>query len=286
MKRSKQEYEEAIRSSILFSLDKEKDIVAYKREALKMVEMLYCYMLTINTKYAEFGLEITETANACIKNYNSDAGDFLNYFNRAMSLSYNKARSKKRFAEMHAGAHISESERRIIGRYIHFAEQKGNYDLSEEDLQLIAESSGLDILELREYISAYNNSFLEDTIAYNNDGEEIDILDLIPVDGSIETEIESESAALDLLKHIDALIKSKRPSHRDLLSKLFTRYTILALSDNQAVFSEARKLSFFDNSMVDLFVTGNLPNAKEIGAALGMSEANVSMICKRFKSQL
>lgn len=44
----KDKYERLIDSSSLFSLDKEKERTAYKREALKMVEHLYCYLMSVN----------------------------------------------------------------------------------------------------------------------------------------------------------------------------------------------------------------------------------------------
>ena len=48
----KDKYEKLIDSSSLFSLDKEKERTAYKREALKMVEHLYCYLMSVNkSKY-------------------------------------------------------------------------------------------------------------------------------------------------------------------------------------------------------------------------------------------
>ena len=81
MNGSKELYEKLIRSSPLFKFDKIKEPTAYKREAIKLVEYLYCYLLSINeNKYIEFGLEITETARRCINNYNEENGDFLSYF--------------------------------------------------------------------------------------------------------------------------------------------------------------------------------------------------------------
>lgn len=43
MGKSRVEYENLIRNSILFSLDRNTQATAYKREALKLVEYLYLY---------------------------------------------------------------------------------------------------------------------------------------------------------------------------------------------------------------------------------------------------
>ena len=67
MAKDKTEYEKLIRSSTLFTLDRDTQSTAFRREALKMHENLYLYLMSINSeKYAEFGLEIIETANRCI----------------------------------------------------------------------------------------------------------------------------------------------------------------------------------------------------------------------------
>lgn len=68
MNKSRIDYETLIRNSILFSLDRDRQAATYRREALNMVEYRYLYMNSLNSeKYKEFGLEITETANRCIK---------------------------------------------------------------------------------------------------------------------------------------------------------------------------------------------------------------------------
>ena len=85
----KDKYEKLIDSSSLFTLDKEKEQTAYKREAFKMVEYLYCYLMSINkSKYEPYGVEIVDTAKRCIKNYNSETGRFLNYFASAWKQTY------------------------------------------------------------------------------------------------------------------------------------------------------------------------------------------------------
>ena len=100
MNKSRIEYEKLIRTSILFSLDRETQTVAYKRESLKMAEYLYLYVTSINAdKYSEYGLEIAQTAKRCIKNYTKESGDFLNYFNSAISKEYRKVFAQKRFSE-------------------------------------------------------------------------------------------------------------------------------------------------------------------------------------------
>ena len=49
-------YEALIQESPLFSLDKETEYSAYKRESYKMIEYLYCYLMAVNQKdYEPYG---------------------------------------------------------------------------------------------------------------------------------------------------------------------------------------------------------------------------------------
>lgn len=81
MRYEKEKYERLIAESPLFKLDKGTQYTAFRREAYKMVEYLYCYLLAINEQKNEpYGCEITEVATRCINNFSSDKGDFLHYF--------------------------------------------------------------------------------------------------------------------------------------------------------------------------------------------------------------
>ena len=93
-----------LRTSKLFSLNKQTKYVAYKREAMKMVEYLYRYLLAVNeNKYIEFGDEIMLTAKCCISNFKSELGDFLNYFNAAWAKEYRRAYGKRQAEEFRCG---------------------------------------------------------------------------------------------------------------------------------------------------------------------------------------
>ena len=50
MKYDREAYERLILHSPVFSLDKEKDISAYKREALKLVEYIYTAICSASTR--------------------------------------------------------------------------------------------------------------------------------------------------------------------------------------------------------------------------------------------
>ena len=91
MRYDRKEYEIKIVNSPLFSLDKETQYNDYKKEALKMVEYLYCYLCAINNeKSSDLGCEIVDLANRCINSYDISKGIFLHYFSVAWKNEYRK----------------------------------------------------------------------------------------------------------------------------------------------------------------------------------------------------
>lgn len=288
MSKSRIEYETLIRNSILFSLDRETQTVAYKREALKMVEYLYLYLTSINAeKYSEYGLEITQTANRCIKNYTKESGDFLNYFNKAISKEYRKAYSKKRFCEQHGGVHIPEQEQRIINKFIKLAEAQGVYDLSGDLVNNISEATGINKERVYECISLYQNSFVVDDICKDEDGNECSLFDYISSDKLTDDAVVELDAAKEVLDRIDNVFQKRQQRQKPLLSKLITAKISEQLQSEETLLSIAAKMSFFDKEVYEVVLEkGSPPTAREIGENLGLSEQSVSRTFKTFVSLL
>ena len=118
MRYDKEKYEKLINESCLFELDGETQYTAFKREAYKMVEYLYCYLLAVNEqKYEEYGCEITEVATRCLSNYSKDKGDFLHYFNASWKLEYQHIMGKQALTEKFHGIRITEEEKRAVRKY-------------------------------------------------------------------------------------------------------------------------------------------------------------------------
>ena len=284
MNKSRIEYENLIRTSILFSLDRETQTIAYKREALKMVEYLYLYLTSINAdKYSEYGLEITQTAKRCIKNYTKESGDFLNYFNSAISKEYRKAFSNKHFSEQHGGVHIPEQEQRIINKFIKLAETKGVYDLSDDLVSKISEATGIKQERIRECISLYQNSFIVEDTYTDDEGNENSIFDYIASDKLTEDFIIELDTAKELLEKVDQVFQKRQDRQKPLLSKLITAKISQQLQSDEKLLSIVSKMSFFDLDVFKKSITqGSPPTAKEIGEKLGLSEQSVSRTFKEF----
>ena len=288
MNKSRIEYENLIRDSILFALDKETQTIAYKREALKMVEYLYLYLTSINAeKYSKYGLEITQTANRCIKNYSADVGDFLNYFNSAIAKEYRKAYAQKHLSEQHGGVHIPEHEQRVIRKFIKLAETQGTYEFSDEMLNNMSEATGIKKERIVECLTAYQNSFVIADTYTNNEGAEESIFELIADDDLINKNIEETDDAIEFLTHINEVYKKRQERQKPLLSKLLTSKVALQVQGNDTLLAFAKTLSFFNQELYDEFCQqGEVPIAREIAVTFGLSEQSVSRTYKVFLSLL
>ena len=288
MGKSRVEYENLIRNSILFSLDRNTQATAYRREALKLVEYLYLYLVAINAdKYTEFGLEITETANRCIKNYVAEVGDFLNYFNAAIAKEYRKAYARKKLSDQHGGIHIPENDQRIIRKYIKFAEHNGTYEITEEMIGTISESTGIAYERVAECIFDYNNSFAVGNSCTTDAGTEGSLFDMMSSGKTAEDELTEISEAVEFIKRIDEVFITRQARQKLLLSKLLTAKLTQEIWNSNQLLAVARMQSFFSEEIyTDSCNRGTPITAREIAASLGLSEQSVSRTYKVFISLL
>lgn len=283
MGKSTAQYECMIRGSVLFSLNRDTQPTAYQREALKMVELLYLYLLSVSaSKYSEFGLEITQTANRCIKNYTAEKGDFLNYFNSAISRECGKTRTRTHVAEQHGGVHIPEQELRVIGRIIKLAEAQGRYEFSAELFRHVAEATSIPEKNVQEYVAAYQGSLVVGETFSTDDGEE-SFWNCVAVEWTAGETIESVESAMSALSNVNRIFLKRQERQKPLLSKLLTAKIALHLEENPALYAFAQTLDFFDEDIYRISCRRSLQiSAKEIAASLGLSEQSVSRTYKAF----
>lgn len=286
MNKSRIDYENLIRNSILFSLDRNTQATAFCREALKMVEYLYLYLNSINSeRYKEFGLEITETANRCIKNYVPETGDFLNYFNAAIAKEYRKALAQQQLAEHHGGIHIPEDDLRLIRKYIKFIGTKGSCEFDEATIDAIASATGIAKEKIADCITLYQSIYVTSDIYTSDDGSEGSLFDLIPSNHNDEREILEVEDAKDFLEHINEIFKTRQERQKPLLSKLLTAKIALRLSKDDRLLGYGRCMAFFDEEIYSVCCNRDAPvTAREIASKLGVSEQSVSRTYRGFIS--
>ena len=286
MNKSNIDYEILIRNSILFSLDRHTQATAFRREALKLVEYLYLYLNSFNLdKYKEFGLEITETANRCIKNYTSETGDFLNYFNAAISKEYRKAYARKHLAEQHCGVHIPENDKRIIRKYIKYAEVRGSYELDSEVVDAIVFATSIAKEKIIDCVTHYYLSFSKSDTYTKEEGTEGSLFDLLPSVLNSTEDLNQSEDAKDFLKHINEIYRTRQARQKILLARMLTAKIAFRLMEDTTLLRYAQTLEFFDESIyLDSCVRKSPISAREIGTSLGISEQSVSRTYKGFIS--
>ncbi|MBP5467463.1 MAG: hypothetical protein J6Y43_07890 [Clostridia bacterium] len=273
----KEKYEQLIRSSSLFSLNKERESIAYRREAMKMVEYLYCYLLAINeSKYIEFGLEISETAKRCINNYNKDAGDFLYYFNAAWAKEYRRAFGKRQTDQFRCGMHVTEDDQLLVNKYLRFIENYSDGYDEEKAVPAIAEALGITAERVKEIIALNSIAFVSGD-ACADDEESGKVFDFIGQEIDYETQFKAD----DLFRIIDKEYQCLQQRQKKLISKLISFKISTFLQASEHLLEEVKGYSFFDAEVYDLFEKG-LINARIIATQCGVSEQSASRSINTF----
>lgn len=280
-------YEKLIDDSQLFSLDKEKQHSLYRREALKMVEHLYCYLMETNSqKYEQYGVEIVDTAKRCIDNYDVNSGRFLNYFNAAWKKTYGHIVGKAIIQDSFAGIHFTEDEQRNYRKYMKLAQSIG-IDTSSPEFDIkVAEAMDLPISEI-EILREIANSRSVSTISFNQDGEEFNLLDQI--DSGIYTEIEliQTEDAIEFLDLIETVFDQLQDRQKPLLAGLITSKLALLVYDSEKINRALMEKTYFEESIyIECIRRGEPIQAKEIAEKHGIKEASISRTWKVFKGKL
>lgn len=282
---NREKYEQLILSSPLFSLDKERDRTAYRREAYKMVEYLYNYLLAVNkNRYIDYGLEITETANRCIENYSAEMGSFLHYFNATMAKEYRRARVKRNMQETRSGLHISEEDERNIRRMLRFMESKGIADPTDEQIQSIAKALDVPPETVKKTLITVRETTVVPDITTGEDGEEISLFDTVASDYGQNGDMMDKEACAALLSHIENVFRACQERQKPILSAILTaRICEIVCSGNVSV----ERYSFLDREMIGIYIqNGFLPTQRDIAFRFGKNEASVSRTVREFVEKL
>lgn len=288
MKKRRIEYEFMIRNTILFSLDRESQPTAYRREALKLVENLYLYLLEINEeRYREYGLEITETANSCIKNFDPGSGDFLNYFNRSIATAYRKSFCREQIQAQHGGMHFPENDQRTIRKYIKYAESCGVYGISSELIDQIVSATGMTRERVLECITNYYGSFAQSDVCSDDDGVIVSAFDLMASGEDIDKRILDDESAAVFLLHVDDVYSKRQHRQRPLLSRLLTLKVSQQLQADEKLLVFAQDLSFFDKELyLEICSTREALTVRDICMRMGINEQSASRSYRVFLSLL
>ena len=262
-------WEKEIAESPLFTLDREKEPAAYKRESYKMVEALYCYLLSVDRRrYEPWGCEITETAVRCIQQYDPAKGIFLHYFNAAWKKEYAHLMGRQASVEKFHGMKIQEEDRRNIRKYLKLMERMDPTLSQAAACKRIAEAMGLTEQEVREIAEMADTTVSGDT----ESGEGIS--------DSLEKRMLDMDAVRELLQSIERVFSGLQARQKPLMSELLTVRIWPALPEDCR---DVKVFSFLSADVIEAYRrTGRLPTQRDIAAKYGRKEESVSRTINRF----
>lgn len=283
----KSEYERLITESPLFALDKEKERSKYRREALKLVEYLYCYLMVTNeAKYEPYGGEIVDVAKRCIKNYDPDTGVFLHYFNSAWKAEYGHLVGKELVKETYHGIHFTEEQSRNYRKYMKLTQSMGMDTSSEDFDRKVAEAMSLSMSELSALKEMVDCRPIYGTILNKYD-EEYSFIDQIDSGTYVDAGIIETEKIAEYLDIIQLVFNGLQERQKSMMAMLITARMSLLIRDDTVLLELFRSKSYFNASVFQEYLQrSEAIGAKEISEQLGVAEASTSRSWKNFKEKL
>ena len=280
---NKADYERLITESKLFSLNKETESVAFRKESYKMVEYLYCYLLAQNEKkYEPFGCEITEVAVRCINNYDETKGVFLHYFNAAWKLEYSHLCGNQAVDDRLHGVKITESEKRAIKKYLRYEASLGK-DLSRRELcEAIAEildqpiEAVAEIAELVEY-RMVDNEIMDD------DGGRTSLFDQLSDGHLVEENLLTSARVEEILTVVETAFLSLQQRQMPIISDMMTIRLASTIVETGV---DTSSYSFISKEVLSQYSKDQLPSQRTIAEKYGKNEASISRTVKEFIKKL
>lgn len=275
-------YEQMISESPLFGLDRETEYTAFKRESYRMIEYLYCYLLSINEKeYEPYGCEIYETATRCISNFDGRKGEFLHYFNAAWRKEYSHILRRKAEDEMYRGLRVVEEDRRAVRRYVRYAGMLGGTADSGELYRKISEAMGLPVERVIELAGLNSINVCGDSYT-DSEGEERSLWDQLQGSETAESDIEYREAVELILTRIEGAFATLQERQKAIVSDMITARICRYLPEDAY-----ERFSFISKAVMEKWSRESyVPTQSEIAEKYGRKEASVSRTFREFTEKI
>jgi len=275
----KKKYEELINASKLFEIDKESQSAVYRKESLKMVEYLYCYLLAVNeSKYEQYGCEIVDVATRCINGFDGSS-DFLHYFNAAWKNEYSHICGNEIIDGKFKGLKLSEQERRDVKKYMRLIGRCNPELTNQKKYEKIAELMDISV-ETVIAIANTSETVVVGEYTSNADGEEVGAFDLLSDDFLIESYFESLASLRDMHDEIEKHFNSLQERQKPIVADMIT----CKIGDEIFEIEKLSKQYSFISDEVrgQIKSTGKIPTQREIADKYGKNEASISRTIKDF----
>ena len=225
------------------------------------------------------GLEIVETVNQCLKSFDSDKGEFLNYFMSAIKRCYSKASAENIEACKRGGIHLSKSEQYFIvklnclARYLHCTTSENSFVQRASQILSISEN------EIQKILLLNYNAATTDSSADNADT--IGILNSLPAKDNVELEIMNLDTISTFLDCVEQRFQNSQRRQQLIISPLLSAKILATYPEVIEHINSSH--TFFDRQILHTYlVKGYVPTARDISRTLGKTEASTSRSLKSF----
>jgi len=289
---TREEFENLINNSPLFTIDKESSPALYKTERYNFLTLLTEYYQTYiypKKPLEDYSLTLMETAAECIKYYDKSKGEFLHLFNSALKRDLHIAKAKEIVEEKRQGIRVASEDDKLIRKIMALANSKGLDVYNSAIQEKLAKVVNIDLEKLKELIRINDDAVAVSSTVTNEDGDEVELFDLQSShEKNAEDKLADESVFITLVEKINDVFTTVQDRQKRLLSMLLTVEIIKACNED---LDKAKNVltgkELFSEEVLDYYKKhGELPTAKQIGEILGVSEQSLSRTYKNFKEKL
>ncbi len=281
---TRKELEKAINDSEFFNLKRDNNQDVYDAVRRKLIEEIYTYVFNVFpiTRDNEFNLEIMKTISGAFKNYNRNAGSFINYFNRAMKLTIERTKKNRAYEERCGGMVIDKEKRLVIAKIFKFAEIK-NYDVTDEVfLKKIIKLLHLNISPA-EVLSLNNLRVVSEMTEESEDGERTSVFDSIADTApSPEERAVTEDARKKFLSVFENIYQESRAASKERNSLVLTYILLFESAETGEEITDGKtqnffeRYSFIDERVLNAFYSGEKLTQKDIAQMAGVSAVAIT----------
>lgn len=272
----------------------EKNTSAYDRERNILVGDLYNYVITGSKgkESEKFGVEIMQTADNCIKNFDLSYGDperpvgerFLIYFSSSLKKTIGTAKAKEKYDSDYQG--MTKLPLKIITKYRKYKATYGE-PMTNEDYRHCADALEVSLEKLTEAIEAERNTCISgDTPSSGENGENsLSVFDRIAdSDAAVENGILEEESNREILTAIEDTYSGLQERQKPLAADLFT---VLICTASPELLDMFEKQTCCSKDIVNSFrESGVPPTQREIAAKFERNEASISRTYKELMDKL
>jgi hypothetical protein len=284
--KTREELENLINGSPLFSIDRARDVELFATVEMHFLNDLAELMRTTRKDFSEIGFEIIQTAKACIKAYKSDGGAFLHYFNSALKRTLLTAKARQMADDRRGGLTLDEKTEQTIRQILKLAKVRGE-DIHDGDFQKkMAPALNIPIAVVVDAIAIHDGMAVRsgnDRVT-GKDGDESELFSFIAatIDTAEDTVISFESVR-EVVISIDTVFREQQERTKPLLAKLLTARLLDAIDEIRLVERVMADIAFLDGDIYSRYISNStVPTAREIAEAHGVLEASASRTLKTF----